>query len=162
MSLGLIWLAIILLLPIIGLYLLRVNAVPVFLALCLGYVAMTFGSGNANLLATQGSRLMAPNNIVNLFFLLIPAIVTTIFAIGTSKGKKRLINLVPSVGLGLVGALLVVPVLPKTIEGAIQATKYWGYVEGYEATIVMFSSVIILIFFWFTFRKTKRGSEHAK
>lgn len=162
MSLGLIWLATILLIPVIGLYVLRVNAVPVYLALCLGYVAMVFGAGNANLLVTQGSRLLPANTSINLIFLVLPAIVTTVLSIRSAKGKNRIINLLPSIALGFAAVILITPQLPKTLAGSIYSTGYWSTIKSYETTIMLFSSLVILIFLWLSLKNFKPSKHRNK
>ncbi len=162
MSLGLIWLAIILLIPVIGLYVLRVNAVPVYLALCVGYVAMVFGAGNANLLVTQGNRLLPANTGINLVFLVLPAIVTAVLSVGSAHGKKRIINLVPSIALGFSSVILITPQLPKALAGSIYSTGYWSTIKSYETTIMLFSSLIILIFLWLSLKNFKPSKHRNK
>src|SRR4051812_3807764 len=107
-------LAAIVLLPVIGLLVLRVNAALVFLSLCLGDVLVQFVASDANQFITflstsrAGSQIHTSDDWLKLGLLLLPVILTAVFMIRTVRGPGRLLlNALPAAGVGLLGALLV-------------------------------------------------------
>jgi hypothetical protein len=167
MSIGLMWLLIIFLIPLVGFYLFRVNAAPVFLSLCLGYVLLAFDSHNASIIAGN----LASHNYtfihvtptvgtVNLVLLLGPAALSIILQLGSMAKHKRLINVLPSLGVGLFAPILIVPLLPATIMIAIIRTSYWVKLVNNQASIVGFGALIAIAFFWLTVYKHDGPKRH--
>src|SRR5580765_2533045 len=98
--------------PVVVLWLLRVNAALVFLSLCLGDVLVSFTAKDAvSIVSGASTSVHASDAVIRLGLLLAPAILTILFMIGTVKGKKRFLNILPAAGVGLLSALLVVPQL---------------------------------------------------
>jgi len=160
MSIGLIWLLVIMLIPLVGFYLLRINAALVFLSLCLGYVLLSFDSRNASSIANNlASHKYVPIHLtltavmVNLALLLGPAVLSIIFQIGSIHKHQKLFNLVPSLGVSLFAPILIVPLLPNSIMTAIVHTSYWSKLITSQAAIVGFGSLVAIIFFWLTMHK---------
>ncbi|MGH7234502.1 MAG: hypothetical protein ACREF7_03615, partial [Candidatus Saccharimonadales bacterium] len=79
---GNIWLAIIVLAPIAGIFLLNANAALIFLSLCLGYVLYSFDSHNTLSAIhsihkyTYATHLIPSSIAMNLALLLGPAVIT--------------------------------------------------------------------------------------
>lgn len=161
MSIGLIWLAIIILLPLVALYLLKANAAPVFFGLCLGYVLLSFDSHNANTLASSHSPVKLSSMAVNLALLLVPALITLISQIGSVKQKHKYINLLPALSVGVLAALLIIPLMPGSIAHSIYATSFWPKLTDYRASIVGVGAVIAILFFWFN-SKHKEEKHKSK
>src|SRR5580698_4651205 len=119
-------LAAIVVLPLVLLMVLRINAALVILSLCLGDVLVQFVAGDAqsflSLLSSSNatSKISASDQTLKLIILLLPVVLTTIFMIRTVRGHGRLaLNLLPAAGVGLLGALLVVPLLPPGLSNNI-------------------------------------------
>lgn len=160
-----IWLAIITLVPIIGIYILGVNAAPIFLSLCLGYVLYTFDGHNAanlahNISAHSSAHLKPTDIIVDLILLLGPALIVFVSQIKSVKGAKHFLNIVPAVFSGLFCALLVVPVLPNDVAAKIAKTFYWGKLAHYQAFIVGLGAAIAIIFFWISSKHPNKKAHH--
>jgi hypothetical protein len=176
-------LAAIILAPIVLLLLLRVNAALAFLSLCLGDVLVQFVAGNANSFfallstsqATHASQLShvssqltqpvhATNDTIRLLLLLIPPALTAICMIRTIHGRGRLLlNALPAAGTGLLGALLVVPLLPATLSHNIVDSSLWSQVQRSQAVIVGTSALVCLLVLWLQRPKAGGGKHgHAK
>jgi len=167
MTMGLIWLLIIFLIPVIGFYLLRINAALVFLSLCLGYVLFAFDAQNASKivgsLSNVGSldiHLKPTAVVVNLLLLLGPAVITLISQIGSVSDIKKILNILPSIGVGLFTILLVVPILPHSIMSAVVETSYWSTIVHNKASIVGIGAGVAILFFWFTLYKGNMKKHH--
>ena len=155
---------------------LRVNATLVFLSLCLGNVLVQFVAADANsFMSLIHSTRAAPitdtvatgNNLVKLLLLLLPAILTTLFMIKTVNGAKLIINILPAAGVGLLGGLLVVPLLSPGLSVNIIASPLWEQVSRAQNLIVGSSALICLLVLWVQRPKTgggdvKHGKHHGK
>lgn len=148
---------------------LRVNATLVFLSLCLGDVLTEFVANDASSVTTLLSKshvssavVSQTNNAWKLILLLLPVVLTTIFMIRTVKGHSRLLlNLLPAAGVGLLGALLVVPLLPATASENIISSSLWVQVTRAQDLIVGGSAVVCMFVLWMQRPKTGEG-KHGK
>jgi hypothetical protein len=161
-------LACIILLPIIIIVALRVNATLVFLSLCLGDVltqfVTTYNNSFTNLLYSShaGEFFHPPNNNWKLVLLLLPVVITTVLMIRTIKGHSRkLLNILPAAGVGLVGALLVVPLLPSATAQDLINNSLWTQLTNYQAIIVSASALACVSMLWLQRPKSGKG-KHSK
>jgi len=141
--------------PLVLLMLLRVNAALVFLSLCLGSVLVQFVAGDAgDFLTSHADQVSLPTaytgaNTVKLVLLLLPVVLTTIFMIRTVRDQSRLLlNLLPAAGVGLLGALLVIPLLPPGLSHSIVDSSLWTQIRNAQDLIVGGSAVVCLIVLW--------------
>lgn len=147
--------------PIVFLMALRINAALVFLSLCLGDVLVQFASADASsTLTAMGIHLGAET--VKLFLLLIPTVLTTIFMIRTVKmGSRLLINIFPAAGVGFLGALLIVPLLPPGTTHNVTNSALWTQVQNAQVLIVTVSTLMCLLVLWLQRPKAGEG-KHGK
>ncbi len=150
--------------PVVLLMVLRVNAALVFLSLCLGNVLVQFIANDASdFLTTFSSNqtitsVTTSNSNVKIGLLLLPVILTTVFMIRTVKGTSRLLlNALPAAGVGLLGALLIVPLLPPGTAHNIIDSSLWDQVQKSQALIVGSSALVCLLVLWLQRPKTGRG-----
>lgn len=158
----------IVLLPVIALMVLRINAALVFLSLCLGNILVQFVAPDANSFLTLFSA-KVPNGVdtgndtVKLVLLLLPVILTAIFMIRTVGGSGKLaLNLFPAAGVGLLGGLLVVPLLPPGLSHSIVNASLWTQVQRTQDLIVGVSALICLLVLWLQRPKTGGHGKHGK
>jgi len=156
----------IVLVPIIILLVLRINATLVFLSLCLGDVLVQFVAPDANsFFQLFSARLPAGidkgNNMIKITLLLLPVVLTAIFMIRTIKGRGRLVlNVLPAAGVGMLGALLVVPLLPTGLGYHIIDSSLWPQVLKLQNLIVSASALVCLLVLWL--QRPKTGGKHSK
>lgn len=159
--------------PVILLLLLRVNATLVFLSLCLGDVLTQFVAGDANdlvgLLSASNAQvhISSSNNTLKIILLLLPVVLTTVFMIRTVRGKVRLmLNVLPAAGVGLLGALLIVPLLPPGLAHNIIGSTLWDQVHRAQDLIVGATALVCLLVLWLQRPKTghseEKGKKHGK
>jgi hypothetical protein len=162
-------LAALVLLPVALLLFLRVNATLVFLSLCLGNVLVQFVARDtveyltlhAGQVPQQASN--AGSDTIKLALLLLPVILTTVFMIRTIHGRGRLIlNILPAVGVGLLGALLVVPLLPSGLSHNVVDSSLWVQVKNVQDLIVGASAFVCLLVLWLQRPKTGGEGKHSK
>jgi len=161
-------LAAIVLVPVVLMLLLRVNATLVFLSLCLGDVLVQFVGQDAkdffNLFTKSGASTTPPDNhLLKLILLLLPVVLTFVFMIRTVRGSPRLLlNILPAVGVGLLGALLVVPLLPPGLSHNVVRAPLWEQVERGQSLIVGSTALVCLLVLWLQRPKTGHEGKHGK
>lgn len=155
--------------PVVLLLLLRVNATLVFLSLCLGSVLVQFVGSDPESVSswisvTQGaSEINIDDATLKLILLLTPVLLTTIFMIKTIKDSSRMIlNILPSIGVGMLGALLVVPLLPEGLSQDIVDSSLWGEVLKVQNVIVGATALVCLLVLWLQRPKTGGDKHHKK
>jgi hypothetical protein len=149
---------------------LRINAALVFLSLCLGDVLVQFVAPDANSFmqlfsAKVPAGLDTGSNTIKLLLLLVPVVLTAIFMIRTVRGYGRLaLNLLPALGVGLLGSLLVVPLLPHGLSHDIVHTSLWSELQKAQDLIVGSSALVCLLVLWLQRPKTgeSKGHGHGK
>ena len=152
-------------LPIVLLFLLRVNASLVFLSLCLGDVLVQFVSKDVvSIISGASLNVHTTDSAIKLALLLAPAALTTLFMIRTVSGHKKFINLLPAAGTGLLTALLVVPLLSPAVSANIINSSLWQSMQSLQSSIVAASTLICLLFLWLQRPKhsSEKGGKHHK
>lgn len=145
---------------------LRINAAIVFLSLCLGDVLVQFVAPDANQFlalfsAHVPSGLDHGNNAVRIILLVLPVVLTAIFMIRTIHGYGRqLLNLLPAVGVGLLGGLLITPLLPSGLSHNILDSSIWSQIKRTEDLIVGASALVCLLVLWL--QRPKSGHKKEK
>ena len=154
---------ILLLAPPIVFTLLRINAVLVFLSLCLGDVLVKYVASDANSLLT----LFAPGvsskvtSFIQVVVLCLPVVLTSIFMVVSVRGRWRIIaNILPALGVGFLGILLVVPLLPPEFRTGVQQGHVWPEILKLQSLIVGVSAVVSILFLWTQRSVTGHESKH--
>jgi hypothetical protein len=155
----------IVLLPVLVMMVLRINATLVFLSLCLGDVLVQFVAPDANsfmgLFMGHGSH--ADNNTIKLALLVLPVVLTAVFMIRTVRGGLRLLlNALPAIGVGLLAALLVVPLLSAGLRHNVVDSSLWQQVERAQDLIVGSSAFVCLLVLWLQRPKAGGEGKHGK
>jgi len=83
--------------------------------------------------------------------------------IRTIRGHGRLLlNALPSAGVGLLGALLVVPLLSPGLSHNIVNSNLWAEVQRTQDLIVGASALICLLVLWLQRPKAGHEGKHGK
>lgn len=148
--------------PVLLLMVLRINAALVFLSLCLGDVLVQFVANDAaSIMSAMGVHFGLQT--VKLILLGIPVVLTTIFMIRTVHGSRLVLNLLPAAAVGLVGAFLVIPLLPPHLAANIVDSSQWQQIKNAQDLIVGASALLCLFVLWLQRPKAegKHGKKHA-
>lgn len=157
----------IVLVPVLVLMILRINAALVFLSLCLGNVLVQFIAPDANSFLALFSAHVPKgadtgNDAIKIILLLFPVVLTAIFMIRTVRGNGRLaLNLLPAAGVGMLGGLLIVPLLPGGLSQNIIDSSLWAQALRAQDLIVGGSALICLLVLWLQ-RPTTGGHKAGK
>jgi hypothetical protein len=160
-------LGLIVVVPILLIFLLKVNAAAVFMSLCVGEVLVLFLSNDAGTLSgvvSPGSASISQASL-KLALLLIPPILTLIFMYHGVKGSVMMtMNVIPAIAVGLVGALLAEPLLSESFQKTLNHSSLWHHLILYQGSVVACAAAVSLVFFLLQRqsrpRAKKRGHKH--
>ncbi len=155
--------------PVLILMILRIDAALVFLSLCLGDVLMQFVAPDANQFLALFSAhvpkgLDSGNNTIRILLLLLPVVLTAVFMFKTVRNNSKLIaNVLPALGVGLLGTLLVVPLLPSGLSNNVLDSQLWVQLQKSKDLVVGVSCLICLFVLWLQRPKHDHKKEkHSK
>lgn len=147
-------------LPILLALILRVNALYVYLSICIGYFLQSTLSDDVDLaLATiiRGSDSMI---IARLTLLALPVLIT-FFILRKTQGKSFIFQFVPLILSGLFLAVLALPLLPTALEQDIYASQFGEGIRRSQDLIVATASVSNLALAFILFKhKPPHGKHH--
>jgi hypothetical protein len=150
-------------LPLLLTFVLRVNAGVIFLALCAGSVLSKFVSADAiqivnSFFARTNHDLIS--SVIQITLLLLPAALTILFMRNSMTGTKTLINIVPAAASGLLTALLVVPLLPPGSRYNIMGSDIWSTLQQFQSVIIGAGAFVSLLMLWSSKPKDKHKKHH--
>ena len=142
--------------PIALILLFRSNAAIIFLSLCVGDLLVHYVGTDA---ITAASNRVSANNlpsIVQIGLLLLPAFLSLLLLRKSVSPSKLPLNVVAAVGVGLVTAILVVPLLPGGVQANVVNNVWWTRAAPYQKWVIAGGSAVALIGVWFA-----RGGSRA-
>jgi hypothetical protein len=144
-------------LPAIVIVALRTNAAMVFFALCGGSVLVTLMGEDIKLVAQSIGKGNAVLPIAALIGMLVaPAILAIIFLRGSVSKPKMMLQLLPAIATGVVGVLLVVPLLTPEAQKIVADNMLWQRYSQFQPVALLvgvFGSLVVAAF-------TARGQKH--
>ncbi|MHB1865485.1 MAG: hypothetical protein ACYCPS_05005 [Candidatus Saccharimonadales bacterium] len=144
-----IWLILVFAIPIVLFIALRVNAVIIFLGLCLGYILSEFDGTNKEVTKLAGSTKfiehLGGSSNVHLILLLLPPIILLLFSLKTASGSKYSLNLLPAIATGILAVIVVVPLLPVNTAVKVMNGSLWADVIKYQGTLIGLSILVVTI-----------------
>lgn len=150
--------------PVVLLTLLRANATIVFLSLCLGAILVQFvGEEAANTVGIMASNGHTNQSLVSLCLLALPATFAALFTMGTVTGHVRLaFNIIPAISVGFVALLLAEPLFSAGLQGSIESSQAWYWVQKTQVIVVAVSAILSLLFLWLQRPRhsVKEGKHH--
>ncbi len=163
-----VWLIAIFLIPIVLITFLRVNAVYVYLGLCMGYVLSLYDNGNSVVTKLAGTRAiekLGGSNDIRLILLILPAILILFFMMNSAHGGKYSINILPAIAVGILAVITVIPLLPVSASVSIMNSTLWTDVIKYQGALIAASAVVVLLLLIIQkskLGKLSKGSKHHK
>lgn len=146
--------------PATLLIILRTNAAIAFLSLCAGSVLVTYVG---NEVGTVGAMINSNSNLVSEYLIIalfiVPVVLSAVLLGKSVYGPKNLLNVLPAIGVGLVGTLMIVPFLPMGLNDSIMKTDGWSVLHNNQSVIVLISVVISLVSLWMSRPKTGNGKK---
>lgn len=140
---------------------LRTNSGVVFFSVCAGSVLANQLGSDVSLI---GSSFVKDGDlsksIAYILLIVLPALLSAIFLRGSITSAKSFFNLFPSVAVGALLVLLVVPNLPAEISGKILENQAWGELQDYQPIILVGGVISSILMLYVTHRHG--GRKHRK
>jgi len=134
--------------PPLLVFFLKSNAATSFLALCAGFVVISFaGSDLQNL--TGELNFSINSGVLNLTLLLLPLLFTLLFTKGsTKKGAGLAVHLAIALCAGGLLALVGVPLLSESVRANFADSELWKELQNIQAGVIGTGVFLSLIVVW--------------
>jgi|SRR3989344_5754898 len=151
-------------LPTVLIFQLRVNAVTALLSLCAGDVLQRLvGKEAAIILGSFSSKDDAGvSQLAHLILLILPLLFAIIFLRKSVSRSKSILNLFPAIAAGVLTGILTVPLLPGGLRHNIVKTDMWSQVSQYQSTIVAVVMLVAFFMLWLISPKPDKDKKHKK
>jgi hypothetical protein len=134
--------------PVILAFLLKSNAAYSFLALCAGFVVISFAGADLENLTGQLS-FSINSGILNLTLLILPLLFTLLFTKGKAKaGFGRIIHLAIALCAGGLLALAGVPLLNESLRANFAHSDLWSNLKGIQGPVIGAGVFLSLVVTW--------------
>lgn len=146
--------------PVLLLTVLRINAMMVFLSLCLGVVLLRFvGEEAASTIGILTSYGSTNYTLVAIFLQFLPVVLTTFFMVRTVRGHfKLMLNFCIAIAVGFLVALLAEPLLGAEMRAGIETTPVWFYIQKLQVLVISLGAIFSLMYLWL--QRPKGHEEH--
>jgi uncharacterized protein (DUF486 family) len=146
--------------PVILITVLRINAMMVFLSLCLGVVLLRFvGDEAASTIGILTSYGSTNYTLVTIFLQFLPVVLTALFMVRTVRGHlKLMLNFFIAIAVGFLVALLAEPLLGPETRIGIEMTPVWFYIQKLQVLVISLGAIFSLLYLWL--QRPKSHEEH--
>jgi hypothetical protein len=134
--------------PVLLTFLLKSNAASSYLALCAGFVAISFAGVDLKNLTGQLS-FSINSGMLNLALLVLPLLFTLLFTKNKAKvGIGRIIHLVIALCAGGLLALAGIPLLNDPIRADFANSNLWSQLQSIQAPVIGAGVFLSLVVTW--------------
>jgi hypothetical protein len=146
--------------PVILTFFLKSNAASSYLALCAGFVVISFASADLENLTGQLS-FSINSGVLNLVLLVLPLLFTLLFTQGKAKnGFGRSIHLLIALCAGGLLALTGVPLLNESLRANFADSKLWSNLQNIQGPVIGAGVFLSLVMVWA--KALKKSSSKSK
>jgi hypothetical protein len=147
--------------PVVLAFLLKSNAASSFLALCAGFVVISFASADLENLTGQLS-FSINSGVMNLVLLVLPLLFTLLFTKGKVKnGIGRIFHLAIALCAGGLLALTGVPLLNESIRANFSSSELWSQLQNVQGIVIGVGVFLSLVVTWVkSLKKSKKDKKH--
>jgi len=158
---ALVILGVLVLLPVILAFVMRVNAVLLFFAVMSGGLLVSFMGDDATLVLGAFVRGEAASMYAQLLLLYLP-VGLTLFVVRKSLTTAKILLNVPAIILcGMVLGILAMPLFTTGLQAELLATEPGSILQHFKDDIIGLTVLINLVLMWLYFRH-KPDSKHKK
>jgi hypothetical protein len=149
--------------PLLITILLKSNAANSFLALCAGFVAISFAGSDLKDLTGQ-LNFSIDSSLLNILVLALPLLFTLLFTRKSFSGNFKLfLNCVIALSAGALLTLISVPILNSMIDANFADSKVWENLQKFQASIIGVGVFLSLVLVWAKgLKKSKDKSKKHK
>lgn len=129
----------------------RTNAGLVFLSLCAGNTLLQFADKNLSYINTKleennlTSRFIVSHSLLRIIIVLIPVVVILVFSKHYHGKSKWLMQLFPAIATGILGCLIIIPLLSATAQNSIASNTIWSLIQKYQIPIVAIGLLVAIV-----------------
>jgi len=129
----------------------RTNAGLVFLSLCAGNTLIQFTDKNLSYINTKletnnlTSRFIVSNNLLRIIIILVPVVIILIFSKHYHSKNKWLMQFFPAIATGILGCLIIIPLLSASAQNSIASNSVWSLIQKYQIPIVAVGLLIAIV-----------------
>jgi len=153
-----VFLAILILLPVVLTFLLKSNAAAAFLALCGGFTLFTLSGSDIEQLVGKTRITSLTSNNVDLALLAVPLLVTLFLTYKSVSSKnRRWLQLVPALCAGGLLAIVAGPMLNSALSTDFTKAQLWKDLQDAQTYIVAAGLITSLLLLW-----SGGHSKHSK
>jgi hypothetical protein len=147
--------------PVILTFLLKSNAASSFLALCAGFVAISFAGADLENLTGQLS-FSINSSVLNLVLLILPLLFTLLITKGKAKeGIGRFMHLLIAICAGGLLALAGVPLLNESLRSEFSNSDLWSQLKNIQGAVIGAGVFLSLVVTWAkALKKSKKDKKH--
>ena len=157
MGTGMLLTLLIIIVPTILFYILRIDAASTFLGLALGYLLMSFDVTTANILTNKPPlNLNTSSPIMAIALLILPPVIMAITRFHTIPKAYKLLNLIVGLGFGLTLVILLAPNLSASVYGQISTSSLWPITVNYKNQIIGLTAVLSLVMMVMNLQKSHK------
>ncbi|HUY53172.1 MAG TPA: hypothetical protein VMV24_01190 [Candidatus Dormibacteraeota bacterium] len=129
----------------------KTNAGLVFLSLCAGNTLLQFADRNISYINTKlqqnylTSRFIVSHGLLKVVIVLVPVAIILIFSKHYRSRSKWLTQILPSTAAGVLGCLIIIPLLSASAQNSIASNPTWSLIQKYQIPIVAIGLLIALV-----------------
>ena len=126
----------------------KTNAGLVFLSLCAGNTLLQFADKNLSYINTKleennlTSRFIVSQGLLRIIIVLVPVVAIVIFTKHYHGRSKWLMQLFPAIATGMLGCLIIIPLLSASAQNSIATSGTWSLIQKYQIPIVAIGLLI--------------------
>ena len=156
-----VFLAILILLPVVLTFLLKSNAAAAFLALCGGFTLFTLSGSDIEQLVGKTRITSLTSNNVDLALLAVPLLVTLILTYkSVSSKRRRWLQLLPALCAGGLLAIVAGPMLNSALSTDFTKSQSWNDLQDAQTYIVAAGLISSLLLLWSGGHAHSRSKKH--
>ncbi len=128
----------------------KTNAGLVFLSLCAGNTLLQFADRNLSYINTKlqqnnlTSRFIVSHWLLKVIIVLVPVVIVLVLSKHYRSRSKWLIQILPAVATGVLGCLIIIPLLSASAQNSIASSSTWSLIQKYQIPIVALGLLIAL------------------
>ncbi|HUC78847.1 MAG TPA: hypothetical protein VMQ58_01265 [Candidatus Saccharimonadales bacterium] len=136
---------------VIALLLSKTNAGLVFLTLCAGNTLLQFADKNLSYINTKlqsnniTSRFIVSDSLLRIIIVLLPVVIILVFSKHYHGFSRWMIQLLPALATGILGCLIIIPLLSGSAQNSIASNPVWNLIQKYQIPIVAVGLLISIV-----------------
>lgn len=160
---SLIWLILIIIVPALVIYLLKINSALALFGLFIGYSISNLDSSLTRQIpknVVQSINLVYPKHeSLLLLFILLPVVLLALSSLHSLKGLKAKLNIIPALGFGLLLLVIIEPYLSISVQTSLVNSSIYKDIYKYTSLIVASDALLAILFY---FLKSAKHHKHHK